>query len=446
MYTANSGIRLGKAHDIPDNIEWLAHDKQGSTPLAMVWYDFQLAEIVDIYAEIKEFALSKNEDVLFYTNAHSCIPVDEIGDLILSEDCYQPYYDEKKGLTTNLAVLKYLYADGGPDKPYRNALHLLPWSLGFHPVEDYSTKIVHDTIYKLSIAEAASQGGNFYLSPEGIFLTKLLGGDAEILRIWSEIGKYNKFLEENCRYYHKTYQEAKIGIVSAGIVRKIERTFTNHDLLDMLATNNLLYELIPIEYLNEQEALAKYDLLILPGIKYLSDEQVKLLESFCANGGKLLGIAPAATHDENYDPRSEPAMTEILNSEGNAFFGKTIDKLLADEGLKTDLLETINTLAGQPLIELGVTGPVVGNLMSTTDKKTRVLHLVNYSREVMKGLKIRINGAWDEKGQIWASTPDKVDTQISNFCQNAGGVEFNLAELYIYSLVVIEGRHRQDRD
>ena len=430
--------RLGKACDIPNNIEWLAHDKQGSTPLAMVWYDFQLAEIVDIYAEIKEFALGKNKDVLFYTNAHSCIPVDEIGDLILSEDCYQPYYDEKKGLTTNLAVLKYLYADGGPDKPYRNALHLLPWSLGFHPVEDYSTKIVHDTIYKLSIGEAASQGGNFYLSPEGVFLTKLLGGDAEILRIWGEIGKYNKFLEENCRYYHKTYQEAKIGIVSAGIVRKIERTLTNHDLLDMLATENLLFELVPIEYLNGQEAVAKYDLVILPGIENLSDEQVKLLASFCGNGGKLLGIAPVATHDENYDPRPEPAMTEILNGGDNAFFAEPIDKLLADESLKAKLVETIKTLAGRPLIEVGVTGPVVGNLMSTTDRKTRVLHLVNYSREKIAGLRVRMNGVAAEEEQVRVLSPDDVKTQISDFRRDAAGVEFTLGELYIYSLVVIE--------
>ena len=430
--------RLGKAYDIPGNIEWLAHKREGSTPLAMVWYDFQLAEIVDIYAEIKEFALAKNKDVLFYTNAHSCIPVDEIGDLILSEDCYQPYYDEKEGLSTNLAVLKYLYIDGGPDKPYRNALHLLPWSLGFHPVEDYSKTIVHHAIYKLSIAEAASQGGNFYLSPEGVFLTKLLNNDPEILDIWAEIGKYNKFLEENWRYYHKTYQDARIGVVSEGIVRKIEKTFTNHDLLDLLAQENLLYELIPTEYLNAPEALEKFDVVLLPGIEYLSDKQIDLLEDFSKGGGKLLGITPVATHDENYYPRDKAAMDEILSAEGNVFFTEPIGELLAKEERRGKLLGEIKRLLGRPLVEVGITGPVVVNSMSSPDKKTTILHVVNYSRKPIADLKIRLNWLQAEQKDIRVLSPDEVKLKISHFRRDAEGIEFILDNLYIYSLIVVE--------
>ena len=430
--------RLGQAYDIPDNIEWLAHNRQGSTPLAMVWYDFQMAEIVDIYRDVKEFALAKNPQVLFYTNAHSCIPVDEIGDLILSEDCYQPYYDVKKGLATNISVLKYLYADGGPDKPYRNALHLLPWSLGFHPVEDYSTRIVHHTIYKLSIAEAASQGGNFYLSPEGVFLTKLLEGDQEILDIWKEIGKYNAFLEKNYTYYHQSYQQAKIGIVSQGILRKIEREITNHDFLDLLAQENLLYEILPVEYLDSQQDLSKYQLIILPGIQHLSDEQIGLLESYSQAGGRLLGISPVVTHDENYYPRSKPATERLFKPDGNVLFSQDIAALLSDDDLKSELLQSVRTLEGPPLIELNHQGPLIGNIMASPDGKTIVLHLVNYSREKLTDVRVAINGLRTEQGAMQVLSPDDVKSEIMDFRSDSDRTEFTLSELYIYSLVVIE--------
>ena len=430
--------RLGRARDIPENIEWLAHDRQGSTPLAMVWYDFQLAEIVDIYTEIKNFALARNEDVLFYTNAHSCIPVDEIGDLILSEDCYQPYYHrEKDQLTTNIAVLKYLHADGGPDKPFRNALHLLPWSLGFHPVEDYSTRIVHHTIYKLSIAEAASQGGNFYLSPEGVFLTKLLGGDQEILEIWAEIGRYNQFLEEHCRCYHRTYQEAKIGVVTDGIVRKIERAVTNHDLLEFLARENLLYELIPTEYLTSMEALSRFELVLLPGTRYLSDEQIELLRGHQRRGGKIIGLAPLATHDENYDPRPRPAMEHDFADATGVLFPQDVAAIFANDVLKSTLLEAVRTLQGEAPIEIDQPGAVVANLFATPDRKRRIVHLVNYSCEPVNDVSIRLNGIDAGSDDIEVLSPDDVRKEISDFRRDGNAIEFVVPELYIYSLVVV---------
>lgn len=435
--------RLGEAHDIPENIEWLAHNKQGSTPLAMVWYDFQLTEIVDIYAEIKEFALSKNEDVLFYTNAHSCIPVDEIGDLILSEDCYQPYYDEKNGLTTNIAVLKYLYADGGADKPFRSALHLLPWSLGFHPVEDYSTLIMHHTIYKLSIAEAASQGGNFYLSPEGVFLTRLLDGDPEILDAWKEIGRYNKFLEEHSHCYHKTYQQAKIGIITDGIVRKVEREVTNHDLLELMAHQNVLYELIPTEYLNHLDVLLRFELVLLPATRYLSDAQVDLLRAYQRQGGKLLGITPVATHNENYDERTEPAMRDDFKNDSAVMFDQELAAIFPDEARRSNLMDTIRRLEGEPLIEIDQPGAVVTNLFASPDRMLRVLHVVNYSRDTVRNIRIRLNGVQVDQGGVEVLSADDVSRQITEFKRDDRGIEFVLSELYIYSLVVVHSSNDQ---
>ena len=81
---------------------------------------------------------------------------------------------------------------------------------------------------------------------------------------------------------------------------------------------------------------------------------------------------------------------------------------------------------------------MVGNLMSTTDKKTTVVHLVNYSRKKINGLTVRLNGMKAEEKQLRVLSPDEVKTQISDFRKDAGGVEFTLAELFIYSLVVIE--------
>jgi len=184
-------------------------------------------------------------------------------------------------------------------------------------------------------------------------------------------------------------------------------------------------------------------LVLLPATRYLSDAQVDLLRAYQRQGGKLLGITPVATHDENYDERTEPAMRDDFKNDSAVMFDQELAAIFPDEARRSNLMDTIRRLEGEPLIEIDQPGAVVTNLFASPDRMLRVLHVVNYSRDTVRNIRIRLNGVQVDQGGVEVLSADDVSRQITEFKRDDRGIEFVLSELYIYSLVVVHSSNDQ---
>jgi hypothetical protein len=88
----------------------------------------------------------------------------------------------------------------------------------------------------------------------------------------------------------------------------------------VLFKRRIPFSIIQDEQLNT-EALAPCDLLILPDVEYISDEQVTVLTAFVSNGGSLLITEKSGIYDGNGRKRTASAFSSIFNG-GNLKSGE----------------------------------------------------------------------------------------------------------------------------
>ena len=128
----------------------------------------------------------------------------------------------------------------------------------------------------------------------------------------------------------------------------------------------------------DPSVLATYDLLILPGMEYFSDEDLATVEGFVRGGGTLLTIGEFATHDELMRPRAGVAWLPAVDGEAAVGAGAV---------MRRDLLPTSSELLAL-LTGVGETRLVIDDdragrpLMRSAayaDEGEVVVHLLNYS-------------------------------------------------------------------
>lgn len=420
---------LGKEYNLSKQIN--ANDRLKGSQAQQINDDFFSMQIADFLREIKNHVSKVNKNILLYSNAHERIIFDEAGDYTLSEDCAIPNYDSKNGYTINSGILRYLYADGGADKPNKVGLHQLPWSMAYIAQVNLSEMILDIDVFKLSIAESACYGSSFYFTPEGIFLTKLMLNDKLVVETWKKMGEYNKFLEENSQYYNRLYQEAKIVFIVDTIRDKI-------DFFQYISENKIIFEIIPIEYFNNINIISKFKVIIPTQTKALSAKQVNILNKYQNNKGKIIGIDPIGTHNEVYAKRNKRDIEEIFKNKESILFTDGIQGIMKTKSSKQKFIDILTKAEEEPIIEIDKNLPVIPNIMSSDKKRIKVIHLLNYSKKKINNIKIKLNNINVDKNSLSVISPDNVKKNLLNFKNTGNSIEFTLSEIHIYSLVIIK--------
>ncbi len=67
-----------------------------------------------------------------------------------------------------------------------------------------------------------------------------------------------------------------------------------------------------IFYLRPLDEIQKYDLVVMPDVKCVSDDEVEALKQFVAAGGGLLALGESAGYDEHFRERLDPGLPAIL--------------------------------------------------------------------------------------------------------------------------------------
>lgn len=82
-------------------------------------------------------------------------------------------------------------------------------------------------------------------------------------------------------------------------------------LVAALHEHHLPYTFLPDDQLNEQ-TLQKYDLLILPNVCCMSEQEITLIKDYVYRGGQLLATYETALYHANGDPRADFGLAEVF--------------------------------------------------------------------------------------------------------------------------------------
>jgi hypothetical protein len=209
--------------------------------------------------------------------------------------------------------------------------------------------------YQQAVADAAMSGARWVIAFDSDFAVRLHGREEQAMRDWKAINEVLRYFGQHpewrvMREYGKmvlVQDPARGGLVSGGI-------------LDMIAVKRMPLRVVPRQFLTA-EALKGASVVVNVDSGALTAEQEQVLHEFTRSGGTVL-TRPPAWRDEG--PR------------GNSF---TLDKPNLDR--LNDLGDEVNTLIspGSFGVRLFNASSMLSNALVSTDGKTIVVHLVNYS-------------------------------------------------------------------
>jgi len=222
--------------------------------------------------------------------------------------------------------------------------------------------------------------------------------------------------------------------------------------------------------------LQKYDAVVLPNSRYLSDSQVEILTEYVNAGGTLIGFGRIADQDDSGVPRGstrtfddyfeKDLITEVGSGKIIAFstdLGKSYYDNAANESTKTSLRETFtNSVDGQlsPDFSLTYTGSGSGPGESPdvfvnrfkSDDGSWIIHLVNRNMETDESGSSEKKISDLESTEITMLLPTGYDTssvvvsfidadasEVKTLSHQASGsnIVFNLPDFSIWSVLKI---------
>jgi hypothetical protein len=251
---------------------------------------------------------------------------------------------------------------------------------------------------KLSIAEASAFGAATSRNIEGRFLSSLIKGDPEAREAWTAIAQYNHFVVEHQNLYHQTEPVARIALLSAE---------PHNPLADEFLKQSIFFETKVLAHLDKGVPLARFKILVIPAKIKFTREQKARLDTFTTGGGVILR---ARKSEQGIAARAEAA-------------------------------------SGGPRLTLEPRGYVMGQLTRKPDGRTLILHLLNYdhyaSAENVK-VHLDLTGLVEDVSgwEVRVLSPDTDQPQFANVSLHGRLVEFTMARIDHYTLVVLSERSK----
>lgn len=378
-----------------------------------IFYDNNFNEsLVETYQAIYRHAAARKRDVLLMGNFHSNTYVlNRLTNAISTEDGWEPGVWNPAGPGAEPRDLALLPRVGGGPLVNNLGLYRMLQSLaqGWKPVQvecghretdDRFTRAISGPRHQLAIAEAAASGAAMELFSEGAFADDLWRARPEAMRIWSDIARYHRFLEDNEALYVGARSAARLAILaderSEGVV-----------LLNALAARHVLFDVVH-EHDARLERLRPYRAVALLSAIPLRPRVRDALSAFAAQGGKLLAVAAPGL----------PA-------------GASVWETLPSPG------ELAAALRAAVPAEVSVNAPAgVLHVVTTQPEQRRSLvHLLNYTGRPQTGLALAIPGACRE---VNVYSPDPGSTEGVTALDRNAGCQVSLPRVSTYSVVVWE--------
>jgi hypothetical protein len=382
-----------------------------------IFYDNNFNEsLAETYQAIYRHAAARKRDVLLMGNFHSNTYVlNRLTNAISTEDGWEPGVWNSASPAAEARDLALLPRVGGGPLVNNLGLYRMLQSLseGWKPVQvecghreiDHRfTRAISGPRHQLAIAEAAASGAAMELFSEGAFADDLWRGRPEAMKIWGDIARYHRFLEDNEALYAGARPAARLAILA-------DEGSQDVPLLNALAARHVLFDVVH-EHDARLERLRPYRAVALLSAAPLRPRVRDALSAFVAQGGKLLAVAapglPAAA-----------TVWEALPSPGH---------LAAALRAATPLEVSVNAPAG--VLHVVTTQPA---------QRRSLVHVLNYTGRMQTGVAVAIPGSCQA---VKIYSPDSGSAEDVTMRGDGAGCLVSLPRLSTYSVVAWESAAR----
>lgn len=361
----------------------------------------------------------KEEPLLFYFNAHERWPLNEVGNAVLSEDAVRPGFSaDGRRLITNVGLWKYLFEDGGRDKPFENGLG--------------RATIVPNTprSRRQAWAEQVACGG-------------------------TPLDWDNNRVPADCVEFHvahpglfvKTDPVNACGVVvrEQGFLAEKNAAFT------LLARRNIQFDVLPYEQL-ARFPLKRYRVLYLRDLEFMSDQAADEFRRFVRGGGTLIATGRTGMGQDDFRLREQGALAELFGAEWEPelkgrfekevgkgrtiFYPRRLEEAW-EEGGEVEETESFSADLrrglGEPEIEVEAPDGLCAFLWGKGTR--RVVHLVNLRPEQVAEVKIALPHCGGRKFTV--HSPDRPAPTLEVLESGHARSVFVVRRLDVYAVVEI---------
>lgn len=388
-----------------------------------IYYDYAIGGVGDVvmfFSEVRELCKKKGKNLSIYGNCKGNILVDDMCDITKSEGTEEAGVWDGKWVH-NIAQSRFYYSAGDGWKLYRSKYE------GADPgVPNPGARDVREGMkygWKRPIAEAYAFQSHFAIAEAG---EKLRGGwilknNNLAMDIWNGICQYYGFIDENEELYNDVSTLSKVGLLAPPQIPSFEVSLKRVPLYNALAELNVMYDVLLLPRINI-DMLKRYKAIVIADIPWVSEYQLKIIQEYVKNGGKI------------YTVGSSNELRELANIYSPLSLVDEIEK----EATRNEFLSNIRNLSGEPLVTVVGAKYVLANVVKKKNTDRIILHFVNYSNPVENlNVKVNLEGFIDEINNTRFLSPDNVPKELKNLIVNGDKAEFTLPKLDLYNIVVI---------
>jgi len=260
-------------------------------------------------------------------------------------------------------------------------------------------EVVTTERYLQAIADAAISGGRWVVALDRDFAARLAAGEGKARQGWQRMGVLLTYFESHPEWRAMraagklalVQDPAKGGLLSGGI-------------LDMIAVKHTPVTPVPPQRLT-QEALAGTSVAVDVDAGALTPPEEAVLRDFAHSGGTVL-TSPAGFKDERPP-------------------GDSITLTKAELERFNDIWHDVNSLVGRE--NLGVrlfnVSSMLSNVLASADRKTEIVHLVNYADYPVESVTVQFLGNYRHATLL---TPDGPEQRLDVYpAEEGSGVDID---------------------
>jgi len=322
---------------------------------------------------------------------------------------------------------------------------------------------------KLVIAEGLACGGYGVVafSHEDTIITT-----EETSDVLEAVSSYNRWMKDHQDLFTDIESAANVALLRSLSSLTWDWEDAAPSLTDMeqiLIQAHIPYDVILEENLKEE--LKNYDLLILPNVTCLSDENIGVIKTFVKKGKGLLATEDSLRYDENFQPRKKDPWREMLGDfsrkegvikatykKGKVVFcpRRPSSTKMLNFGYVTgnwyllefpklpdrweEMVENIKWAAGELPLEIKGPKTVFVHLWRQQEPQRYLLHLVNYRQQNPVrdiDVKMRIPDGLKPTG-VSLLSPDLAGPLSLQGDYDGKHLSFHIPRLEIYDVVLID--------
>jgi hypothetical protein len=268
-------------------------ERTGAPDDMAAWTASHREMLAGLVAKLHAHAQRLKPDFLMYVNCNRGLyTLNRAGNAVTTEDGNEPGLSADAKVVSNIGALRYQWAVGEGWRPVRMEYG---GRLRKGPFESRFTIPMTARSHQLAIAEAAAHHVGFEIFSLGRFQRDLFLREPAALDNLRAAGCYNAFLEQHEEFYVRPRSLAQVSLLANEDDRQVQASRE-------LAERGVLFDVLFTATLTPA-CLARYQTLIAPDVRHLSNAQIDLLAQRVKRGSRLVISGQFGAFDERFRKR-----------------------------------------------------------------------------------------------------------------------------------------------